>query len=250
MQLLGAVCRSLDCPPVLKVRNVTRRNIVRLFESRKGHLDYRIKRDYIRNGIATIPCRISDYSDVISAYSVKKYETLNTEFSDYVKAAADVTPAEYPIVLNIIGDCLTEEEKKTIEETILDEFAYDLGMVEKEEKRHKRVFCGMLIGLILLTILLWFTQTLAEEPRELIFILFYFMGDTLCDYIFLTGYDLRHDRRLAGRLASIKVVFSESYETPEYTESDFERLYFEIEKDVNETNQDEETGYEETIYNR
>ena len=76
------------------------------------------------------------------------------------------------------------------------------------------------------------------------------MGDTLCDYIFLTGYDLRRDRWQAGRLASIKVVFSESYETPEYTESDFERLYFEIEKDVNETNQDEETGYEETIYNR
>ena len=121
-------------------------------------------------------------------------------------------------------------------------------MVEKEEKRHKRVFCGMIIGLILLTILLWFTQTLAEEPRELIFILFYFMGDTLCDYIFLTGYDLRSDRRQAGRLASIKVVFSESYETPDYTESDFERLYFEIEKDVDETNQDKETGNEEAIY--
>ena len=229
---------------------MTRRNINRLFESRKAHLDYRIKRDYISNGIATIPCQISSYSDVISVYSVKGYETLNPDFADYVKSAADVTPTEYPIVLNIIGDCLTEEEKKTIEETILDEFAYDLGMVEKEEKRHTRVFCGMLIGLILLTILLWFTQTLAEEPRELIFIMFYFMGDTLCDYIFLTGHDLRQQRRLAGRLASIKVVISESFDESDYTESEVEQLYSEIEKDVNETNQDEETGYEETIYNR
>ena len=55
------------------------------------------------------------------------------------------------------------------------------------------------------------------------------------DYIFLTGYDLRRGRRLAGRLASIKVVFSEEYEDVNYTDSDVERLYSEIEKDVNET---------------
>ena len=46
---------------------MVRRNITRLFESRKEHLDYRIKRDYIRNGIATIPCQVSAYSDIISA---------------------------------------------------------------------------------------------------------------------------------------------------------------------------------------
>ena len=216
-----------------------RRSIVRLFESRKGHLDYRIKRDYIRNGIATIPCKISDYSDVISGYSVKGYETLNTEFIDYLKSAADMAPIEYPLVLNIIGDCLSEEEKKTIEETILDEFAYDLGMVEKEENRHTRIFSGMFFGLIISGVLLYLTQVLAEEPRELFFILFWFMGDTLCDYIFLTGYDLRRGRRLAGRLASIKVVFSEEYEDVNYTDSDVAQLYSEIEKDVNETIRDE-----------
>ena len=161
----------------MKVRKVTRRNINRLFESRKAHLDYRIKRDYISNGIATIPCQISSYSDVISVYSVKGYETLNPDFADYVKSAADVTPPEYPLVLNIIGDRLSEHEKTTIEETIRDEFAYDLGIVEKEEKRHRQIFSGMFIGLILLTIILCITQTLAEEPRELIFIMFYFMGD-------------------------------------------------------------------------
>ena len=57
-----------------------KRKFVRLFELRRGHLDYRIKRDYVRNGIATIPCRISGYNDVINTYSVKGYETLNTDF--------------------------------------------------------------------------------------------------------------------------------------------------------------------------
>ena len=65
------------------------------------------------------------------------------------------------------------------------------------------------------------------------------MGETLCDYIFLTGHDLRRARTLAGRLASVKVIFSGSYEEPDYSESDVKKLYSEIEKDVNETIQEE-----------
>jgi len=214
---------------------MVKRSVVRLFDSRKGNLDYRINRDYIRNGIATIPCQISDYNDVISPYSVKGYETLNSEFVDYVKTTAGVTPPECPIVLNIIGDCLSQEEKRTIDEIIRDDFAYDLGIVEKRNKRHTRIFILFLMILIAAGLLLWITKPLADEPRELIFIVFWFMGETICDYVFLTGHDLRRDRRQAGRLASIKVVFSESYEDPEYTKRDVDKIYAEIEKDVNET---------------
>ena len=113
-------------------------------------------------------------------------------------------------------------------------------MVEKEEKRHTKVFIFMIVGLILSGILLYFTHTVADEPRELFYVLFWFMGDTLCDYIFLTGHDLRHNRRMAGRLASIKVAFSDKYKEPNYTESDVDRLYSEIEKDVRESRQEEE----------
>ena len=218
---------------------MSNRNIIKLFESRSVDIDDRVKRDYASNGIVTLPCQISDYNDVISTYSVKGYETLNTEFSDYIKTSVEFAPPEYPIVLNIIGDCLSQEEKKTISDTIQDTFAYELGMVEKEEKRHTEVFILMMVGLILTVILLYLTRTMDDEPRELIFVMFYFTGDTLCDYILLTGHDLRHNRRMAGRLASIKVVFSDKYEEPNYTESDVDRLYSEIEKDVRESMQEE-----------
>ena len=219
-----------------------RRNIVRLFERRKGQLDYRIKQDYVRNGIATIPCRISDYYDVIDPYSVQDYEALNTDFFDYVKRAADVTPAKYPLVLNIIGDCLSQEQKKAVEETIRDDLAYNLGMVERDEKRHTLTFVLMLLGMIISGILLWLTETsVAAEPRELLYLLFWFTGEILCDYLFLTGFELRRERRLAGRLASIKVVFSSSYKAPNYTKSDVDQLYDEIEKDVYKTIEGEES---------
>ena len=214
--------------------------LINLFESRQSNLDYRIKRDYIRNGVAMIPCQISDYGDVISSYSVKGYESLNQEFFDYVKSAAELTPFEYPLVLNIIGDCLTEEQKKTIAATIEDDFAYNLGSVEREERRHTKIFNFMFFGLLISGVLLWMTRLLADEPREMFFVLFWFMGDTLCDYVFLTGHDLRKDRRLAGRLASVKVVFSDRYEDKNYSEKDVDKLYSEIEKDVKGTIKEEE----------
>jgi len=219
---------------------MAKRNFIELFESRKGHLDYRLKRDYVRNGIATIPCRVSDYSDVISAYSVKGCETLNPDFDEYLKSTAELMPPECPLVLNIIGNCLSREEQKTVEETIRDDLAYDLGVVEKKEKRHTQTFFLMLAGMLLSGGLLWFTKALADEPRELLYILFWFAGETLCDYLFLTGYELRCERRLAGRLASIKIVFSESYEMPNYTQSEVDELYSEIKKSVGETIREKE----------
>ena len=213
--------------------------IVKLFEARRANLAHRIKRDYIRNGIVSVPCQIQHYNDVISSYSAKGFESLNPEFVDYLKSSAEIAPPECPLVVNIIGDCLSKEEKERIEFVIKDDFAYDLGAVEIEEKRHTRIFVGMFFGLLISGVLLWMTQVLAEEPRELFFILFWFMGDTLCDYIFLTGHDLRRDRVLAGRLASVKVVFSDSYEEPDFTESDADKLYSEIEKEVNETIQEQ-----------
>ncbi len=217
---------------------MSKRRIVKLFESRSGNLEDRLKKDYIQNGVVTIPCRVSDYNDVISNYSVKGFETLNQEFVDFIKRTDEVIPPEYPVVLNIISDTLSAEEKKAIKETIEDHFAYELGVVENHEKRHTRTFILMLIGMVLSGILLWLTRTLEEESRELFFVLFWFLGDTLCDYIFLTGHDLRHDRRLAGRLASVKVVFSDDFEKPKYTDTNREKLYSEIEKDVEETIKD------------
>ena len=79
-----------------------KRNILKLFESRRAHLDDRINRDYVRNWIATIPCRITDYHDVINSYSVPGYETLNTDFCEYLTRAADVTPPECPLVFEMV----------------------------------------------------------------------------------------------------------------------------------------------------
>lgn len=205
-----------------------KRNFKRLFERKKSYLEARVQRDYIKNGIATIFCQISGYNDVIVSYSVKGHETVNLDFIEYVRGAAKVIPEECPLVLNIIEDCLTEEEQQNVRQIIRDDLAYDFGMVEQDVDWEWKIFIGMLIGTVATGILLWLTETLDEVPREIFFVLFWFAGDRMFEYIFLTGRDLREERRLAGRLASIKVIFSKTYEPPNYTEQELDKLYAEI----------------------
>ena len=212
-----------------------KKKVGELFVSRKGQMDDLLKRDFINNGIATFPIQISSYHDAIHPLSVRRYETLNSDFKDLVELGAEVVPPDCPIVLNIIEDCLTEEEQKTIVKTIQEYYAYKLGVVENEEKRHTKRFIFMTVGLVVSAFLLWLSEGLDEISRELFFVLFWFMGDTLCDYILLTGHDLRRDRRAAGQLASIKVTFSKSFDESDYTKEEVDKLYSEIAQDVKET---------------
>lgn len=208
-----------------------KRNFIRLFERKRSRIDSRIKCDYIENGIATIHCCISNYNDIINTYSSKDQESLNPDFVDYLQDAAEPLPDECPIVLNVIGNCLSAEEKKIITEIIRDDFSYRLGLVEKEQEREFQMFVFMLIGVIVAGLLLWWSDFLDEAPREIFIVFFWFFGDRMFEYVFITGYDLRKERRLAGRLASIKVIFSDTYEKINFTEDEVNKLYAELDID-------------------
>lgn len=205
-----------------------KRNFIRLFEQKKGRIDSRIKRDYIENGIATIHCCISGYNDIINAYSAKDQESLNPDFIDYLQEVAAPIPDECPLVLNVIGDCLSAEEKKIIAENIREDFFYRLGLVEKEQNREFGLFIFMLVGSIVGGLLLWLTDFLDEAPREIFIVFFWFFGDRMFEYLFITRRELRQEQRLAGRLASIKVTFSDTYAKPHYTENQISKLYAEL----------------------
>ncbi len=205
-----------------------KRNFIRLFERKKSRIDSRIKRDYIENGIATVHCCISDYNDIINTYSSKDQESLNPDFVDFLQDAAGPIPDECPLVLNVIGDCLSADEKKIIKEIIRDDFSYRLGLVEKEQDHEFKMFIFMLVGLIISGLLLWLTVPLDEVPREIFIVFFWFFGDRMFEYLFITGRELRQEQRLAGRLASIKVIFSDTYKKMHYTEEQISQLYAEL----------------------
>ena len=210
----------------------TTKGLIRVFKKKKSFLDRRLKKDFIDNGIATIPCQVEEYNDVISRYSVRGYETLNSEFEEYVKNTVDVIPSEYPVVLNITGCSFSSEQEQTIRETITEDFAYDLGLLEEELRRHVFIFSAMLLALILACAALRYVSIMPDITYELYFVVFWYAADTVVDYLFVGGRDMRNNRIRAGRLACVKVVFSESYDEEDYTKGEAGEIIRELEEEV------------------
>ena len=211
----------------MKLQNIKRRNI-QAYDRKSGNLEKRLEKDYIDHGIATIPCKISGFDDIISPYSVKGYESLNSEFVEYVNGIADLVPEEYPIVLSIVGQKFTREEQETIKSTIEDDFAYDLGSVEEENKYRRRVFIWMTVGLALSCILLAVLKWQESIQLELLFVVFWFCADVFVDYLLIEGWQLKKRRIRAARLACLKVEFSEEYDEEDYTEEEAEEIRNEL----------------------
>ena len=212
----------------MKLRNIKRRNL-QAYDRKSGNLEKRLEKEFIDHGIATIPCKVSGTDDIISPYSVKGYdESLNSEFVEYVNDIADLVPEEYPIVLSIVGQKFTKEDQNTIKNTIEDDFAYDLGAVEKENKYHQKVFWWMVAGILLSGIMLTVFDWLETVSLELLFVFFWFFADTFVDYLLLEGRQLRKQQLKAARLACLRVEFSEEYDEEDYTEEEAEEIRNEL----------------------
>lgn len=201
-----------------------------IFYKRKSHLNNRVKRDYIDNGVAYIPCKVSGMSDILSSYSIEGYEVLNSSFELYVENVARVIPSEYPIVLDIIGGKFTRKQKEIIEYSIKDSFAYDLGVVEKRNNLEAQSMFFSLLLAIVTGILTTIISKAAGISKEIIVILFYFFVDTIVDYALYDAIDYRKEKLLAGRLACVKVTFSSKFDKTHFTDEEIKELYEEIKK--------------------
>ncbi len=69
------------------------------FLHKKANLDQMVRHTFLEGDQAIIPCRVRDYSDIISPYSVEGCETLNPDFQAYILDIIRFIPDEYGIVL-------------------------------------------------------------------------------------------------------------------------------------------------------
>ena len=202
----------------------------RLFLKRDAKLDKRLKEDYLDNGIATLPCKVTGMDDMISHFSVPGYETLSPEFSDFIEASAEFIPPEYPIVLEISGCRFSEEDQAIIRRTIQEDFAYELGAVQRENRKQLIIALLMLAGMLVTGFLAFGAQGITDTAIEIIYIFFWFFADLAACYFCLDGFENRKKRLLAGRLADMTVYFSVEYDDSAVTDEDAQFVYEELEK--------------------
>ncbi|MBQ7558011.1 MAG: hypothetical protein IJT00_08095 [Lachnospiraceae bacterium] len=186
---------------------------IRKFLDKKSLLEHRLNKEVLEDGIAYIPCHVENIEDIISKYSIRDCESLNSEFSDYIMSFIECIPAKYPIVLEIYGPKFTEDEKRIIVDTIVSDGDYELGRTIQENRHHRLVFVEMVIGTVVSGILLALIgKYLDDIPQEFFYVLFWLFADSFVRYIFVERGDYRDKRIGAGRIASMKVEFAESEE--------------------------------------
>lgn len=185
-------------------------NNIQKFLNRKSLLERRLKNEVLEKGIAYIPCHVENMEDIISRYSIRGCESLNSEFADYLMSFIECIPMKYPIVLEIYGSKFTEEEKNIIAGTIASDGDYELGRIVQENRHHWLVFVGMTIGTVVTsTILILIGKYLGEVPHEFFFVLFWLFADSFVRYIFIERWEDQDKKISAGRIASMKVEFVE-----------------------------------------
>lgn len=200
------------------------RKVYKAYNNKKSNIETRLRNEYIDQGIATIPCNVNSIEDIISPYSVPGYESLNGSFIEYISGIVDAVPDYCPIVLSIVGHKFTEEQQNIIKNTIVDDCAYALGSVEKENRHHLNIFLLMASGLVLSCILLAVLKWQESIQMELLFVLFWFCADVFVDYLLIEGSQLKKQRIRAARLACLKVEFSEEYDDRDYSEHEVEEI--------------------------
>lgn len=202
--------------------------LYKAYNHKKSNIETRLRNEFIDHGIATIPCKVNSIEDIISPFSVPGYESLNSSFVEYISGISDAVPDYCPIVLSIVGHKFTEEQQNTIRNTIVDDCAYNLGSVEKENRHHLNVFLWMAAGLVLSCILLAVLKWQESIQLELLFVVFWFCADVFVDYLLIEGWQLKKQRIRAARLACLKVTFSEEYDERDYSEQEAEEIINEL----------------------
>ncbi len=189
------------------------------FLYKKSYLKRRLQHDVMENGIAYIPCKVSGMEDIISKFSVKGCESLDSEFMSYIIDFIEFVPLEYPVTLEISGAQFSDAEKKIITDTIAGDMDYNLGRTEEAHLTKKKRFWAMTIGTILVGILLPIAkQVLPSFPLEFYYVLFWLFADAWVRYQFIEKSDYKTEKIQAGRLASLNVEFTESGQQEEKAE--------------------------------
>lgn len=180
---------------------------------RRKVLDYDnvVKTYYIDNNLAFISCNVSRYDEIISKHSVSGYEWLDPEFAMFIEDNANNIPIEYPIVLDICGLSLRDDQEEIIRNVVRSYYVLKYGDIQQKlSSNWRKLLLDMLLGAgyLLLSSLLSIDQTTLFAQTGVVF--FWFMLWDALDSLFVWR-NLLDERSYMAQLAEMKIRFLENY---------------------------------------
>lgn len=162
------------------------------------------------HGMAHLIYQEKDYYDIVHPYSVPDYELVTDEFYDFLEKYRKLIPYTAPIVLEITGKQQSREEKKIITNAIRTQAMLDLTQTRQETRTYAKkclfyLFCTILASGLVIA----FGALEQEILADLVYILFWFFGERLLDYLVIRLFPSLEEGRWYERLSAMKVLFTE-----------------------------------------
>ena len=207
-----------------------------LLKFRKRKIDYRQAVDtfYMSKGIACICCNISGIDDIINRYSVSGYEMLNESLVSYIDSVMENIPIEVPAVIEFCGCSFTDKEKITIRDAVWNHYEMELGKAQKTRLLHFCRIAWFALFFILAAICVLSGKT-GNVPRELLYVVFYFLGDRMIDYIVFGSREVEHSRIRCAQLVTMEVIFREKFIDEELSDEEVDAILKDIAENAKST---------------
>lgn len=189
----------------------TKQHFKRQFDNKKIHTAELLSRIMVHDDTGYIVLQASSVTDVISSYSVRGYEYLNSEFKGLLDKFIEFLPDTFPVILEITGCDFTEAEQEQVQNAIWHEYEYDYLAENRDMKKTiLRAASSLLFSLIFLSYLYFWNPT--GLVVDLIWIpLWTFLDSVICLFL----YDLpgsRKNKRRFIQKQTMKLLFSKTYE--------------------------------------
>ena len=206
------------------------------FGSKRVNVEETVSNFFINNGVAHIACNVSGLDDVLNRYGVQGYETLNNELSDYIEGIVPLIGKKTPIVIEITGHDFSEEEQGKIEAAFWNHFELRAAIARKEQKALiVRIIwfavCFLSVYLVLNNVPAFANGGL----NDIGFILLWFFGDRMVDYLLLQNKGTKEVFVRYAQLESVKLIFTSHYEDKVFTDQEANMLCDEVESNIEST---------------
>jgi len=191
-----------------KMSKKTKRNLKK-FKSAKFNYAKFVKNYYIDKGVAYISAKVNSIDDIISKYSIKNYEWINSDFANYLEESAYYIPMEESITIEICGGNFSEDQKDLITRVIKDYFGLQLGdkiMDLDINKKRSNILLGFSFFGVLLVAMLNRFDIIGTVAELFIFILWFFLWE-YGEMAFLDRSELQEQKLEAAQLSTAKIVF-------------------------------------------